>query len=101
MNEAKRQVMASRGVQNNSRDFLSTFVILLNEEWPMLERMERSEILANSMKFLRLLTQDTFMAQRIKKDYPEILEDNKDLVLNNQENQFVIKEAQGFIYNMV
>ena len=56
ISNARAQVLSARGQFNNSRDFLSSLLTLLNTDWSYLERMEREEIIANGVKMLRLLT---------------------------------------------
>ena len=59
LEDARSQVLSGRGSKNNSYELLQTFVTLAAKvEWTLLERMERSEMVVNSLKTLRLLTDD-------------------------------------------
>ena len=58
INHARAQVLMARGRYTNSREFLQTMLILLKSDWPMLDRIEREEIVANGVKSLRILVED-------------------------------------------
>ena len=48
----------ARGRYANSREFLVTLLTLLKLDWPMLDRIEREEIVANGVKSFNLLVND-------------------------------------------
>ena len=65
-----------------------------------MEKLELQEITVNILKTLRLLLEDKQIAERVMSDYPELLIDAKDVILDNQNKQFVMKEARHLIFNI-
>ena len=72
----------------------------MKSEWPQMEKLELQEITVNILKTLRLLLEDKQIAERVMSDYPELLIDAKDVILDNQNKQFVMKEARHLIFNI-
>ena len=85
--EARRQITSPRGnintPMNSSFDFLSALNTLLKDEWPLMERLERQEVNVNALKSLRLILDEKKVAERVMTDYPELLIDCKNVILEN------------------
>jgi hypothetical protein len=57
-------------------------------------------MIANGIKSFRLLTQERASAKRFDQQYPELLPDIKDLMLENTAVQSIFNEARGLVYNL-
>ena len=54
--EARKQMLAPKGGGRDSSEFMIAFVAMARSDMTYLERMERVEVVMNSVKILRVLT---------------------------------------------
>lgn len=92
--------MQARGGGRDPSEFLLSFVNMANSDLSYLERMERVEVIMNSVKVLRILTQEADSAQKVLKGYPNLLFDAKEFFKDFLSNQVVRSEAAGLVYNV-
>lgn len=98
LDEAKSQSITNF---DNSLPFVKSFVNLATSDWSnSLQKLERGELAANSLKTLRLLTEEPRVATRVNQDNPRLLEEVSDLIFDFQDYKFAAQEAKGLIFNM-
>lgn len=74
---------------------------LATSDWSMqLQKIERAELATNSLKTLRLITDDPKIATRVNQDHPRLLSQLSDLIFDFTDYKFAAEEARGLIFNM-
>ena len=74
---------------------------MLNKNWTrQLVKLEITELAADSLKTLRLLTDHEASSQRVLEICPDLLQRVKPRIMENIDSKNVMKEARGLLYNI-
>ena len=93
-------MVAARGVHKNSKELVKVIVTHMTQDWLQLTTNERYDLEQNSLSILRMLAEDSLSAQQIAQDYPEILQDSMQIILENTDNQVSTYSSRSLIYHM-
>lgn len=99
LDEARSQFLTKS--QSQRKPFFELFVQEISKDWTrQLIRVESSELIANGLKTLRLLTENQTSLHKVVERQPNLLTSLKFRILENESNRHVSKEARGLIFNI-
>ena len=95
--EARTQLLSL--ISQYDGEIFSYFIDLIRTEWVTLDPVDRTDIVYQGFKALRQLTHGPGIVQRMLREYPNLILDISDLIMQNVSVPQVINQAKGLLYN--